>query len=282
MWEKLQNIDRRIIYALMIVTIAAVLIKPVGLAIYPSEETQKVYDFMEQLPAGSIVYLGVEFSGTGMSELMPAVQAVIRHGFSKDLRFIAAGANRMAGDMADAAFSLVDQEFPDKEYGVDWVNIGYKPGETVFLEKMLESVMDATVGVDFYGNPLTSFPLMEDFPTLKEADAVIVFPVGIPGEREYIKHVTGPNNIPMAAASLSVNVTQVMPLLQAGQMVGAMLGTKGAAEYEVLIGQPGNAVAGLDAQSFSNLLIIGLMILGNIGYFVTKKDKSHSNSGFKG
>jgi len=61
-WQKLANIDRRIIYALMILVIALSLIKPVGLAIVPTAETQRVYDFIDALPSGSIVYLGFDFS----------------------------------------------------------------------------------------------------------------------------------------------------------------------------------------------------------------------------
>ncbi|MGB4039006.1 MAG: hypothetical protein WBK90_02680, partial [Bacillota bacterium] len=68
MWERLANIDRRVIYVLMILIIALSLIKPVGLAIIPSPETQKVYDFIESLAPGSIVYLGFDFSAGGIPE----------------------------------------------------------------------------------------------------------------------------------------------------------------------------------------------------------------------
>ena len=43
MWQKLANIDRRIIYVLMIAVIALALIKPVGLAIAVSYTHLDVY-----------------------------------------------------------------------------------------------------------------------------------------------------------------------------------------------------------------------------------------------
>ena len=91
MWEKLANIDRRVIYVLMIVVVALALLNPIGMAIVPSEETKRAYDFIESLPSGSVIYLGMDFDASAMPELMPALQAVIRQGFRKDLRFIAGG-----------------------------------------------------------------------------------------------------------------------------------------------------------------------------------------------
>lgn len=271
MWGKLANIDRRWIFALMIVVIALALINPVGLAIVPSDATKAAYDAIESLPNGSIVWLGVEFDAGGITELMPALQAVIRQGFAKDLKFVCGGMWTMSGDMAEQAFSIVPQEFPNKHYGVDWVNLGYRPGNEVLLQKLLTSVYDAAQGRDFRGNSLDSLPLMSQFKTLKDAKMCIIFCTGTPGENEYIKHVTGPNKIPLVEACISVSVPGIMPLVQAGQVKALIAGMKGAAEYEVLINHPGSASAGMDAQSFTHALIILFMVLGNIGYYVNKK-----------
>ncbi len=271
MWERLANIDRRVIYVLMILITALSLIKPVGLAIIPSPETQKVYDFIESLAPGSIVYLGFDFSAGGIPELMPAAQSLVRQGFRKDLRFVCAGMWVMAGDMADTAFSIVPEEFPDKQYGVDWVNIGYKPGGEVLLQKMLSSIYEAAVGVDHYGNDLNTLPLMKEVQTLKDVDALFIFAGGTPGERQYIAHVTSPHNKPLIVSTLAVSVPELMPLVQSGQVHAAVFGMKGAAEYELLVGHPGSATAGMDAQSFSHALIIVFIILGNVGYLLTQK-----------
>lgn len=271
MWEKLASIDRRVIYALMIFVLALALLRPIGLAIVPSAETKKVYDYIESLPPGSIVYLGFDFSAGGIPELMPAAKSVIRQGFKKDLRFVAVGMWEMAGDMADMAFNAVLKDFPNKKYGVDWVNIGWKPGGEVLLQKMLTSVNEAAVGVDFYQNKLDDLPLMSEFKTLKDARMIITFVTGTPGEKEYIRHVTSPYKIPFAISCISVSVPEIMPLIQSGQILGGILGMKGAAEYEVLVGAPGSATAGMDAQSFSHALIILFIILGNIGYIRTRK-----------
>ncbi len=274
MWEKLASIDRRWIYGLMIFVIALALIKPVGLAIIPSDATKAAYNLIDQLPAGSIVWLGMEFSSGGTTELMPAAQSIIRQGFRKDLRFVAAGMWAMAGDMADQAFSIVEKEFPNKKYGVDWVNIGYKPGNEVLLQKYLTNIIDTAQGKDFYSKNLADYPLLKEFTSLKQAKMVIIFCTGTPGENEYIKHVTGPNNIPLIESAISVSVPGIMPLVQSGQVKALVAGMKGAAEYEQLVKMPGSATAGMDAQSFSHALIVLFMVLGNIGYYATRNKKA--------
>ncbi len=275
MWEKMANIDRRWLYALMIFVIALALLNPIGLAIIPSADTQKVYDIIEDLPPGSIVWLGMEFSAGGIPELMPALQSLIRQGFKegRDLRFVAAGMWEMAGDMADQAFKIVETEFPHKEYGTDWVNIGYRPGRDVLLQQYQNSIIDTAQGIDFYGKDLSQYPLMKEFTSLKQAKLIAIFCTGTPGEKEYIKHVTSPNNIPLIESAISVSIPECMPLVQAGQIKGLLAGMKGAAEYEVLVKKPGSATAGMDAQSFSHALIIVFMVLGNIGYVLTKNKK---------
>ncbi len=272
MWQTLTKIDRRIIYVMMIFIIALALIKPIGLAIVPGPETKRVFEFIDSLPSGSIVYLGFEYGAGGIPELMPPAQSLIRQGFKKGLRFVSAAMWVQGGDLADMAFSIVPDEFPDKKYGIDWINIGYKPGQTVLLQKMLSSIYEAAAGRDHYGNDLKTLPLAQEVPTIKDVDALFVFITGTPGEREYVAHVTSPHNLPLLVSIVSVSVPQVMPLIQSGQVHAGVFGMKGGAEYEVLVGHPGNASAGMDAQSFSHALIILFIILGNLGHFFSRKN----------
>jgi len=272
-WEKIANVDRRIIYALMIFVIALALLKPVGLAITPSADTIAAFDYIEAMPNGSVIWMGMEFSSGGIPELMPAAQAIIRQGFRKDFKFVCAGMWAQAGDMAERAFGIVEAEFPDKKYGTDWVNIGYKPGGEVLLPALVNDVADAAKGIDHRQNQLSSLPLMSQFKTLKDADLIIIFCTGTPGEAQYIKHVTGPLGIPLIESCISVSVPGIMPFVQSGQIKALIAGMKGAAEYEVLVEHPSTAMAGMDAQSFSHGLILLFMILGNIGYYATRNKK---------
>jgi len=77
--------------------------------------------------------------------------------------------------------------------------------------------------------------------------------------------------VKIAAAATALIATQVMPYLKSGQMVGMLTGLRGAAEYENLIGKPGEAVAGMDAQSVAHVAIILVILVGNIGYYSERR-----------
>jgi len=56
-------------------------------------------------------------------------------------------------------------------------------------------------------------------------------------------------------------------------MTGMLGGMKGAADYEILVNQPGLAAKGMSAQSLVHLFIILSVIAGNIVFFIEKRRK---------
>jgi hypothetical protein len=56
-------------------------------------------------------------------------------------------------------------------------------------------------------------------------------------------------------------------------MVGIIGGVRGSAEYEYLMGMPGLALGQAMATNFGGLLWAILVVLGNILYFVSKKEE---------
>ena len=269
--NRLDKLDSRILYVLLLVVFAITLIHPVGLAITVGEDTRKVFDTMDNLPPGSLVWLGMDFAPSAAPELMPGAIAAIRHGLSKDLRFVAGSTIQvMAGNTAQQLWDAVSADVPNKEYGVDFINLGYKPGEKVFYEKLLNNAHEAAMGIDNYGNDLGQFPIMQDFKNLKDASVILTF-ISAKGIEDYIAHVSDPHKIPLLVGAVAVQVSEMMPFLRSGQIHGLIKGMRGSAEYEVVTGKPGPAVAGMDTQSFAHILVILFITLGDIGYFLSKK-----------
>ncbi len=274
MVAKIANVDRRIIYTLLLGVIALALLKPVGLAITVSPESQKLYNAIAAVPNGSYVYLGFEFDASAIPELMPAAKMAIRQFLDKDCKIVAGAMWQMGGDMAAQAWDAVKGDYPNKQYGVDFVNLGYRPGNAILLDQANQDVWKAFTNVDFGSkNQLSSLPMMANFKSLKDAKFIQIFETGTPGAAEYIKTTTGPLNIPLGVSCVAVDAPGVMPYIASGQVIGGFLGMKGAAEYETLMKKPGSATAGMDAQSFAHALIILFIVLGNVGYVLEKKPK---------
>jgi len=89
----------------------------------------------------------------------------------------------------------------------------------------------------------------------------------------WIQFVGGRFNQPIIVGCTGVNAPNLYQYLHAGQIKGIIGGLQGAAEYESLIEKPGSATLGMPAQSWGHGLIILLLIIGNIGFLLSRKKK---------
>lgn len=269
--DRMERIDRRWIFAIQMLVFVLTIVRPVGLALEMSATTQKVMDVLDSLPPGSLVWFAADYEPAGSAEVEPSARAFARYAMKRDLKVVAASMWPEGGMMFDQLVKLMEAEFPDKKYGVDYVNLGYRPGGQVFLQQLVEDLRGAVVGVDHYGNSLDSLPLMKGVTSIKDFKVVFGIAEGEPGYREYIKVVTDPLKIPYVVALVAVSVSEAMPMVNSGQIAGILSGLRGAAEFEKLSENPGRAMTGMDAQSFINVTILVFIVLGNVGYFVKKR-----------
>ncbi len=270
MVNMLQNVDRRIIYVLMIVVCVYALIKPMGLPISINETTDMCHRQIQSLQPGDVVWLGFEFSAGGVPELVPALTSTAKMVFERGGRIVT-GAMWVEGQGLGGPAVRQVAEKMGKQYGVDYVQLGYRPGQKVFLEKAVVDLWDAAVGVDEDGTALEDLPLMADVKTLDDVDLIFCYCTGNPGDKEYISIVGDRLDVPICSSVVSVSVPESMPFVRSGQLAGLLMGMRGAAEFEILAEEPGNAVAGMDAQSLSHVLIIFFIAIGNLAYLLGGK-----------
>lgn len=265
MWHALQHIDRRIIYALLLTVCVYALLKPMGLPISVNDSTQMCYDEIQKLQPGDIVYLGQELSPSGVPELIPAFRSTVKLVFERGARIVTGAMWTDGPALCRPVIEEVAEQM-GKVYGVDYVNLGYRSGGQVFLERAVVDISEAAIGADENGTPLGDLELMADFPNLSAAKLIFIYTSGDPGMQAYIKVVGDRYDVPICQSCVSVSVPEAMPYLRSGQLAGLLMGMRGAAEFEILAKMPGSAVAGMDAQSLSHVLIIGFIALGNLAY----------------
>jgi hypothetical protein len=125
---------------------------------------------------------------------------------------------------------------------------------------------------DNYNTKLEDIPLMQEVKNYDDVD--FLFVVADNATVDYwVSLVNAQFGLPMGAGVTAVMAPKSYSFLQTGQMVGLLGGMKGAAEYEKLSQNPGKATRGMDPQSIIHLVIIIFIVLGNIGYFVGKRQK---------
>jgi len=268
-FEKLQNIDRRIIYTLLLVVLLFPMFKPLGIPLAINNTTKVVYDTIEALnPATDVVLFVIDYSPGGSPDVHPQAMAVAEHLRRRGLKtvmvaFVDAGA--MFGEQ------ILDEMLAKGwKYGTDVVNLGYMAGMETAVKNFAENP-GGSFTTDHRGNPVSSMPIMQGINHIKDFAYIIDFQTGSPGYQDFLRQVQGPYGVKYAAGIVTVSVPNVMPFVQSGQISGLLQGLRGAAEYELLLGAPGGGAAKMDAQSLGHLLIIAFIIIGNVSYFLTKK-----------
>jgi len=267
----IRNIDRRIIFTLIFVAVVWPLLQPMSLPISVSPPVQTLYDAVEAIPPGSIVMLGADYSPDTMPELQPMVDTFIRHAFERDLRIVVACLWPASPPLVEAAIGPLAEEY-GKEYGTDYVNLGYMAGGIVTLLGMGASIPN-TYPSDYGGTPVGEIPLMQEVENFDDIAFVMEVSAGTPGTREWVQQVQGRYRVVLGSGTTAVGAPNFYPYVQSGQLTGLLGGLKGAAEYETLIGHPGDATKGMDAQSIVHALVVAFILLGNVVYLLSLRSK---------
>ncbi len=273
----IRNIDRRIIFTLIFVAVVWPLLQPMSLPIDVSPPVQTLYDAIEAIPPGSIVMLGADYSPDTMPELQPMVDTFIRHAFERDLRIVVACLWPASPPLVETAMGPLAEEY-GKEYGTDYVNLGYMAGGIVTLLGMGASIPN-TYPSDYGGTPVGEIPLMQEVENFDDIAFVMEVSAGTPGTREWVQQVQGRYRVALGSGTTAVGAPNFYPYIQSGQLTGLLGGLKGAAEYETLVGCPGDATKGMDAQSVVHALVVAFILLGNVVYLLSLRSKRAAATG---
>jgi hypothetical protein len=267
----MEKMDRRWVYFMVGLAVIVPFIIPMRFPVSVTPEVQTFFDAVDQLPDSSTVMLVFDYYPSTMAECEPMTIAGARHLFQKDCKIITLSNIPLGGpSMAENVTRRIAQEY-DKEYGVDFVNLGYKYGYVSVLKGMGVSI-ESIFPTDNSGTPLSELPLMDSVYNYEQID--FIFEVADNATADYwISIVNAGYGVPMGVGATAVMAPKFYAFVGAGQIVGLLGGMKGAAEYEILLDKKGTAFRGMDIQSLVHFLIIALVIVGNIGFFVTRKNK---------
>ena len=267
---KLGQIDRRWIFLAIAVVVFIPILYPIGMPIRATDTTKVVYDSIEELPENSKVLLSVEYSPSTKPENHPMTISILRHLFRNDHKVFVTCLWPDGQFMAQEALEQVAVGEFNKVYGEDYVFLGFRPGNEAVVKGIVSNIRKLYT-VDVYQTKVDEIPLMKDVNQFSDFDFLFTSSAGFPGTIEWVQYAADPTGVPMSSGVTSIQVNEVMPYVQSGQMKGVLAGMPGAAEYEALIGQKGFATSGMDAQSIAHLVIVLFIILGNLAFFIERQ-----------
>ena len=261
-WQKLEGMDRRILFLLVIFAVVIPLMNPMGLPLSISPYTRQAYETIENLPEGSIVIMSPAYNPGSEAELLPQNVAQVHHLMSRGIKLIWVS---LAADSPMYARKIMDEMAPEYnyEYGRDYIIMPFTAGE----EPTVASIGHDLRGLyteDVNGVPLTNFELWAEVNSIKDIALIVDFITGN-SMLYFVRLVHTVHGTPVTGGATGVVTPILTPHIQAGQISGVLSGLRGAAEYEILIRRPGNGASGMDAQSLTHALLILFIIMGNIG-----------------
>ena len=267
---KIGQVDRRWIFVVLAIVVFIPILIPIGMPIRATVTTKVVYDAIESLPPNSKVLVSVEYSPSTKPENHPMTISVLRHLFKNDHKVFVTCLWPDGQFMAqDALKQVADEEF-GKVYGKDYVFLGFRPGNEAVVKGIVSNIRKLYT-VDVYQTKIDEIPLMEGVNKFSDFAFLFSASAGYPGTIEWVQYAADPTGIPMSSGVTSIQVNEVMPYVQSGQIIGVLAGMPGAAEYEALLGQKGSATSGMDAQSIAHLVIVLFIILGNAAFFIERQ-----------
>jgi len=231
-----------------------------------------VYDRIDALPAGSPVLISSDFDPGSEAEMEPMLRAVLAHCWRKKLRVVVMTlcspnsmplARRIVTEAA-ATHGAVE--------GTDYALMNFKAGASAAILALGQSWAQV-YPVDLNGTKISEIPAMKgitkltDFPyalciaSVNTADSWV-----LAGNARY--------GLNVGIGCTAVSATDYYPYLNSKQITGLIGGLAGAAQYESLVKEPGDASAKMPTQSVIHVTIVLLIVIGNILHFVAKWRKS--------
>ena len=270
-YDRLMNMDRRVVYLAMALAVAIPLFIPFSVPIYVTPEVRSVYNFVEGLKEGDNLLLAIDYDPNAMAELHPMALTIGRQCFAKGIKLFFVTLSQNAPGMAEQLVSTLSKEF-DKKNGVDYVYLGYKPYPALVILSMGQNFR-ISFPMDYYGTPVDSMPIMQGVRNYDDMKAAIAFEAGWVAD-SWIRDANGRYKLPVALGVTGVMAADYYPYIQSKQIFGLLGGLKGAAEYETLAKAKDKVASrGMKVQTITHIVVILFIIIGNIGFFMSKKKK---------
>lgn len=274
----LRNLDKRWIFLLVLITVGSSVLVGLQFPEKPSPGVIRVFNAIDDLPAGSKVLIALDADPAGAGELQPMASAFVRHCALKRHKMCFMTTWPQATPVVQDTVAIVDAEFPEYEYGVDYVNLGFRSGEEGVI-KLVKSNLKEAYGTDDRGLSTAELELTSGLENVGDFDLIVSVSAGFPGTKEWIQYAATPLGIPIIAGNTGVQSPSMRPYVP-DQLIGVLPGIKGASEYEMRLievypemdkesSKVGRQRMG--AQVVAHIFVILLIVVGNVVFFLDRK-----------
>ncbi|MCP3905704.1 MAG: hypothetical protein GY715_18920 [Planctomycetes bacterium] len=289
MYEFFKNLDRRWIFLMMFLSVALPILLQLRFPEKPTGLAEAVFDEIEELNEGDPVLLAFDFDPGSEGELGPMATAFTLHCAKKKLKMYFLALWPVGPQMIDDTINkVIKTDFPNLEYGKDYVNLGFKPGNEGVIKVIVTDLRELYT-TDDKGTNVDMIPMMDGIKSVQDFELVCNVSAGYVGTKEWVQYAATPfpDKITIVAGCTGVQAPLLYPYIPE-QLPGLLGAIKGAAEYEKLVvdkylraegvepdGRYLEGIRRMGPQLVAHILMIMLIIVGNWIYFVERKREAH-------
>jgi hypothetical protein len=239
-------------------------LNPIGFPITIAENTKDLYNGItgDAVDEGEVWIMNFGYGVSAWSECHPGVTVCTKALLREGAKIIFMGPHYDV----ELTYNKIHDTVPDladKEYGVDYVFLGYITGGESAIAQLASNIR-SVYPEDHFGTPLDEIPMMDGVNTHEDIAGVLSSDTGDWGGY-FLTQWQAAYGTKLAEIGIAMNGSTDVPRWQAGNYFGLSVGSRGGAELESLIGEPGEATTAMDSISVSHLLIVIAVILANIG-----------------
>jgi hypothetical protein len=242
-----------------------------------SLDTKHAFELLDSCPPDKVVLLDSSWDAGSAAENRAELEALVTHLIRKRTRFVVTSiaVTPFGPDFADGVIKPL-AEAAGYVYGRDWVNMGYVAGPPAATRGGLGVIIERACRdfhgqfpVDRHGTPVSELPLLEHVRTIDDIHACAC--ITYQPNDDWMSVVYGVFHGRFIVCCMSIVGPYYQPYLLSGQAAGALVGNRGAAEYELQLQTIGRGTRLTMAGSFGNCAIILAALVGNLGWWADRR-----------
>lgn len=290
----LSKLDRRIIYLIVLVLVSWPIATDFILPPVRMSQAEQSFELIEKLnfPQGSIAFLALDWGPSTVAENGPQSALVLEHLMRRRIPVALFSQYHLATPALESLPKDVSEKlerlYPNERwvYGVDWVNLGYRPGAGILLQSLPKSEdLAETLNQDANGTKLKELQAFRGVKTIRQIGLLAQF-TGLMGTfNDYVRFFKLDDYRPVFLhGCTSITIPDAYTYLDSGQLDGLLEGNAGAAWYATLMQarypdrEKDKFLISNTALGVAHLVLIALIALGNIGMYIARYRANRSSS----
>lgn len=278
--ERLQTLDRRIIYLFFFLFIVGAHFITVQWRVTPASQTRKLFKTIEELPTDKVILIDSDWGAGTKAEAEGQMRAVLHHAMRRGLKFIILSwTQNLEGQKFGYDVAADVAKDYNYEYGTDWCTLAALTKAGGATLAALAKDIHGTAESDFNGIDLDNAEKLSMMQKVRD-----IFDIGLICQVTYshegtpwIGFVQGVYGTKYAVAVSAITSSTAYSFVESGQICGMLAGAPGAAEYEELLNLPPDrrfAREPVNVLSMAIIYILFAIVLGNVAYFGSARKAS--------